>query len=783
LIIAVLAFTILEEDYWLNYITEHFNTYVEKIPQQKVYLQLDRDEYLIGSTLWYKAYVLNSAEQQADTSSRNLYVEMISPDDKVFMQQVLKLKNGLANGDFPMHDTLATGTYLIRAYTHNMKNYGKEFLFSKKIRIINPQKLFYSKEMHKEAKKISRTSENIDLQFFPEGGALISGIKSKLAFKAINTSGLGISVEGKIFTKKGKPVSSFKSSHLGMGFIDFTPEPNMDYYALIEKPIGVKTKFSITKTLDVGYTLNINHEKEKYFNILIKTNKKFANDKTAKTVYLFAQSGGKIYYKSRLQFNKAEIEIQIPKIGFPSGIVHFTVFDGHGKPQCERLAFVNKHDFPNIQIEKKKTHYKTREKVKFTIKVKDKSGEPQRANLSVSVRNKLRIIDTPVENTNIISSLLLEADIKGYIESPSYYFNNTPKAEKDLDLLLLTQAWRKFSWEDILQDSIPDAEFGVEKDLQISGRMTKYLFDISAKHATVELTLLNKFNDVYRVVCDKKGRFSFNGLDYNDTLDILLEFRSCVNRKNIMAVLDEDRDIGVFSRPFGGFYLDSLLIKHKTEYIAMAKEEEDPNKPEDFKIYRNADQIIKFNDTQYAAYSSVMDVLKGRVPGLSVGPNSAMIRGVKSITQSNDPLYLIDGVITSFDAVQSLNVNDVDRVEILKGPSAAIFGSRGGNGVIAVYTKKGFYFKRGEFRFKMLGYHTPKVFYSPKYTVDNINTDKADHRSTVYWKANIKTDKEGKAFVEFYQSDIADEFEIIIEGLSEKGIPCSFSDSYKVEKR
>lgn len=786
LIIAVWGFNfpLFEEDYWFNYITNHFNAYTKKIPQQKVYLQLDCDEYVIGSTLWYKAYVINSREQKPDTVSRNLYVELISPEKRVFMQQLLKLEYGMGNGDFPMHDTLATGNYLIRAYTRNMKNYGKDYLFSKEIRIISPKKLYYSKEIHKKAKKIKKTSENIDLQFFPEGGTLVNGIKSKLAFKAINTLGVGVDVEGKIFTKKGKEVSSFKSSRLGMGVTEFNPENSLQYYAVINKPEGIKTKYKIPEPIDKGYVIFINNEHEKNIKIQIKTNKKFANDKTAKTVYLFAQNGGKIYYKSRLLFENNEINLKIPKANIPTGIVHFTVFDGHGKPQCERLAFVNQKDFLDINIHLNKNSYETREKVKLEINVKDKKGGPVRADVSISVRNKSKIVEIPLDKTNIISSIFLQADIKGHIEDQQYYFTDKKRAKKDLDILLLTQAWRKFKWDDILQDSIAPPEFGVEKDISISGRMTKYLFNISAKNASVELTFLNKFNDVFKTVCDKKGKFSFNGLDYNDTLDVLLEFRSRVGRKNIMAILDEDRDIGINFSPFEGFYLDSVLVKHKIKNIPLPKEEEDPNVPKDFKLYRQADQVVKFDDPHYSSYGTVMDALRGKVPGLSVGQNGSMIRGPKSIMLSNEPLYLVDGMATTFDGVQSLSVNDVDRVEILKGPSAAIYGSRGGNGVIAVYTKKGYYYKRGELRFKMLGYHTPKAFYVPKYDIKRkVNNGKKDCRTTVYWKPNVKTDKTGKAYIEFYQSDIADDFEVVIEGMSEKGEVGSFSSFYTVKEK
>lgn len=784
LVLATWGFNspIVEEDYWFKYITSHFNSYTEKIPQQKVYLQLDRNEYSVGATLWYKAYVLNSKKLRPDTISSNLYVELISPEKQVFMQQLLKLKNGFAHGDFTIRDTLSSGNYQIRAYTRNMKNYGKDYLFTKEISIINGKKLYYSKAIHKKAKKIIKKSDNLDLQFFPEGGALVNGIKSKLAFKAINTQGLGVNIEGKIFTKEGTELNSFKSTHLGMGVIEFTPEQGKKYYALINKPQGKKIKFDIPGSIKKGYVISVDNE-QKEIKIEIKTNKVFASDKTAKTAYLFAQSGGKIYYKSKLLFENNTINLQIAKSNFPTGVVHFTVFDGHGKPQCERLAFVNRDDFLDIRVDSEKKSYNKREKVKLNLNVKDKTGKPIRANVSISVRNKLKTNGNMQVKPNIISSLFLQSDIKGYIENPQYYFTNTKKANKDLDVLLLTQAWRKFNWDDILQDSISKPEFEVEKDITISGRMTKYLFDISAKNALVELTFLNKYNDVYNTVCDEKGRFSFSGLNYYDTLDVMLEFRSRVGRKNIMVILDEDRDVGINFSPFVGFYLDSLLVKQKIKYVSYnIEEEEDPNVPKDFKLYNQADQVIKFDD-RYGSYPSVMDALRGKVPGLAVGQNGSMIRGPKSIMLSSEPLYLIDGMATTFGGVQSLNVSDVDRVEILKGASAAIYGSRGGNGVIAVYTKKGFFYKRGESRFKMLGYHTAKSFYVPKYNIGQIaNNKEKDNRLTVYWNPNVRTDMNGNARIEFYQSDICDDFEIVVEGMDKNGKVGSFISIYQVKE-
>ncbi len=770
-----------QNDYWFQFITERFNQYTQTIPQQKVYLQLNRNEFYTQERFWYKAYLFNSKYQKPDTISTNLYVELISPEKTVFMQQLLKLKNGLAHGDFPMHDTLKTGVYQIRAYTRNMKNYGLEYLFTKKFSIIHPEKLYYNKDMHRKAKSLTRQALNIDLQFFPEGGNLVQGLKSRLAFKAIDNTGKGIKIQATLYTQKGKKVCEFKSTHLGMGFFEFVPEQEKGYYAIVNYQGKDYGKFKLPDILKKGYTLQVEQNGNQYLWLKINTNKKFFNDPIAKTAYIFAQTGGKLCFSTTLRFEKNELKIKIPQNLFPTGISQITLFDGYGKAQCERLVFINHHDFMNIDAKLNKNKFLRRQKVEINIHTQDKSGKPLSANLSVSVNLKQQVLKQNYHNTNIISSLLLTSDVRGTIEQPGYYFSDAADAPKNLDILLMTQAWRKFRWEEILSDTLSEPDFPLEHLISISGRLTKYVFDISAKYASIQLTFLNRYNDVYKTRADKKGRFSFNNLDYSDTLDVLLEFRSRYGKKNIMVHLDQDKDIGVNFNPYTGYFTDSLLVKHKIEYRPLPKEEEDPNVPKDFKLHGKADQVIYFNDAHYSGYTSVMEALRGKVPGLSIGQNGAMIRGPNSIMLSNDPLYLIDGVVTSFDAIQSVNVNDVDRVEILKGPSAAIYGSRGSNGVIAVYTKRGYFYKRGEFHFKMLGYHTPRTFYSPKYKAGQ-NYDKPDNRIAVYWNPDVQTDALGNAKIEFYTSDTGGEFEIIIEGMSENGKIGTTILNYKVIK-
>ncbi|MFN8256039.1 MAG: TonB-dependent receptor plug domain-containing protein [Bacteroidales bacterium] len=781
LTLFTLGFTnIADKDYWFEYISGHFDEYILKYPQQKVYLQLDRDEYETGSTIWYKAYVLDDTKKLPDNRTKILYVELISPTKKVILNRLLKIENGSARGDFPVQDTIGTGLYLVRAYTNSMRSAGKDYLFSREIRIVNAQKLYYNRDFKRLAKKFNRKDDDIDFQFFPEGGNLVDGLKTKLAFKAIDIDGLGLDCSGKIYNRKNNLIAEFKTSHLGMGAIEFTPVAGEKYYARIETMDHKNKKVDLPEILEKGYVMNISEDTES-FRVLVQTNKETGSDPVAKTVYLFIQNGGKIYYKEQIQMNDNKLNLEIEKSYFPSGVMHFTLFDGHGIPQCERLAFLDKNDAMRITTSFDKKNVGKREKVEFDVRVTNYEGKPVFADLSISVKNKTLLTGEYPGSLNIINYFLLKSDLKGNIENPGYYFSGHPEVKSNLEVLLLTQGWRKFNWKDILRDSIPYSPYPFEKDINITGRITKYYLDISVEDASVTLTLLNKYNDVFTTKSGKKGQFGFYGMNYNDTMDVLIEAKRQNLRKNIMILLDEALPLDVDFHAFKSFYQDSLMMKRKAVYEKYKEPEPDPNKPVDFKLYSRPDQVVKFDDRNFSAYPNVMEALKGRVPGLQVGNNGSVIRGPSSFYGSNDPLYLIDGIETDFYGINAININDIEYVDILKGPSAAIYGMRGANGVIAVYTKKGFFMKRGEIRFKMLGFHTPKEFYSPKYETKTITSGYNDFRKTVYWKSDIKTDRDGKARISFFQSDIEDDFEIVIEGMSRNGQVGSYNYSYTVE--
>ena len=95
-------------------------------------------------------------------------------------------------------------------------------------------------------------------------------------------------------------------------------------------------------------------------------------------------------------------------------------------------------------------------------------------------------------------------------------------------------------------------------------------------------------------------------------------------------------------------------------------------------------------DIQMKGYTSIGEYLKGRVPGLQVMKTGSgyryLIRGVSSINSPTDPLFIVDGM--EVNDIDSINPNDIERVEVLKDASASIYGNRGACGVIIITTKR-----------------------------------------------------------------------------------------------
>ncbi len=739
--------------------------YYQRYPQQKAYLHLDKLAYQAGEKIWYSAYLVDARSHKPDTISKNLVVELINSYGSTSLIQLLKLENGFARGDFHIPDTMSEGLYQIKAYTNWMRNFGDEYFFRREINIWNPG--YYAKQYRedkldrkKHKRKSSRKARRLDVQFFPEGGYLVGGVNSVIGFKAVNDLGLGVPVSGTVYDNKKNRIAGFSSSRLGMGAFTFTPEADTRYNAEVELPGGKVQRFGFPEVQSSGYYMKLERNNRDGLRLRV------GSTLESQTVLIACHIRGKLLFSSEIKLGPGDTVLDIPSGDFPSGILHISLFDSNRKPRCERLAFIHSDDMIDLSIRQDKSEYGKMEAVELTLVARDGSGQPLQGFFSLSVSDRDLENSAADFQSDIVSSLLLSSDIAGRIEQPDFYFRDrNAETLKALDVLLLTQGWRRFSWDDLINEIPKKIDYPIQKGLMVRGRVTKEFLDIPLKNLPVTLTVLSEFNDVFITRSDNRGQFEFELPDYEDTLQVEITARRLSGKKNLVLYI-EDNDLEQSEEIFSS-YTSEMTVMGTNVFKPIAEEQVDTMKPTLKGIYYEPDYIL-YLDEQMNTYSSVLEMIKGRIPGVTVYGNSVQIRGPSTFYGSNEPLYLIDNVPTDVGAVQSLNPSDVERIEVLKGPSSAIYGSRGANGVIAIFTKRGSFMIKGILSFEMLGYHRPQEFYSPVYGT-GFDEFVIDTRSSLYWNPSIVTDENGTAKIRFFNSDKLTTFYIVAEGISPEG--------------
>jgi TonB-dependent SusC/RagA subfamily outer membrane receptor len=745
----------------------HYNWY----PQQKAYLHIDKSHYFVDETVWFKAYLVDASKHWPDEKSTNLYVDLINPSGYIVQTRLLKLKHGMAKGDFSFNDTIPEGNYTIKAYTNWMKNLGPAFFFSEEIYITNPNFKTYATRdaviaVKKSVRKNARKENLYDVSFLPEGGNLLSGVSNRVAFKAINDLGKSIEIEGKLLGKRNEVVLSFSSTHLGMGFFEFTPEKGVKYKAIINSEGLKQETFRLPESIDEGVSMKIDNSNPDSIKVLIISN--LYNNLPPNTIYyIFAHTRGILGFADEIDLKDSKREILIPKSAFPSGVMHITLFNYRSSAIAERLVYIDHKDAMQISISTSKTQYDKREKAVVKIKVNDPDEKPLIANLSLSITpsNNLR------KQGDIYSNFLLSSDLSGNIENPEYYFkNNSKKAVADLDILMMTQGWRRFDWPTVVLNQKIQANFPYEKGIEISGKITREFFGIPLRDIKVDLSMLDEYNDVFSTRSDYYGNFEFTNLEYYDTLSVRIEAAKSNGKKNLLILLSEKERERLKSI---NYQTTQILKKPGAEGRYKNFEEEKPFDPFEkennsiSRLHQEPNSVIILDETM-RQYSNIAQVIQGRVPGVMVNGTDIIIRGRNTFYGSTDPLFIMDGVPVEKGTVMSIPPTDIERIEILKGSEAAIYGSRGANGVIAVYTRRGKFMIKGVIDFKMLGYYAPREFYSPKYVNENRDSF-MDDRTTLFWEPDIVSNIEGEKEVEFYTSDISGEYLIQVEGMTTKG--------------
>jgi hypothetical protein len=638
---------------------------------------------------------------------------------------------------------------------------------------------------------------NNDIQFFPEGGELIKGIPTQVAFKAISPSGLGIDLTGSITDNDGNQITTLTSTHLGMGSFYLNAEAGKTYKANINFKDGSKKTIDLPIAIETGIVIQATATNPELINFKIVANDTYFQQNQGKSMYILAQNGGRVYYAAQSKLQTQVTAAKIPTDKFPSGIIQLALFSATGQPISERLIFVLHKKAMDLSLKTDLPSYKPRQKVRMTVSAKD-STLHLAGNFSLSVTDQVKVPVDENTETTILSSLLLTSDLQGFIERPNYYFLKTDEKKwTELDILMLTQGYRRFSYKEILNNKFPTTTYMPEQGITVTGTLRDRT-GMPVKKGALRLTSPGRTLSS-EALTTNMGLFTFPNLVFEDGAELLINAKYNAAGANMMIMLDNAPFPEVTSNPNLATEvvnidstLSSYLDNSKKQYSNLRTLKEVKITGATVKKPSHADHVAltglsvmadhTIDGERFKDCNDMLMCLKSMAMGLTFDTDKFYIS--RSYMQGDrTPVQIfIDGNAVDAIALGSVMPTEVESVEIfLQDQLGLVFKNYQCNGVLVVNTKKKeksnisladlkkMMPQSNMLKFTPKGYTRVKEFYAPKYTTQTSSYTGNDLRTTVYWNPKIVTNAAGDTVVEFYNADGKGTYRAVIEGVDVNG--------------
>ncbi len=795
-------------------------------PQEKVYLHFDNTGYFLGETIWFKAYIVEAIGHRPSPLSKTLYAELLTPEGMILQSKKFPIDNGICSGDFQLMDSLPGGFYEVRAYTRGMMNFGPEVAFSRVLPVFDqPTKdgdyadrtITNRPFTVPNLREKSTMKEKINIAFFPEGGLLITGIKSNVAFKATGRNGENLSVSGTVVNSMGVELTKWTTVHDGMGAFSVTPDG---------KPMTVRVLYnSKVETIDLptpqpsGYVLSIDANAADSLVFYIRNTQDL---KKSDTLALVATCCGKLVDLKIISPSDQGFSMTVKRNRLPAGVNQFTLYDATGKIQCERLLFnmpestlASNTTLAPLHASTNKTTYKPYEPIVLELSA-DTALTKKGTSVSVSVRDAKSSNFGNSDNSDIVTNLLLSSDLKGFIYNPAWYFQtNDAEHRLGMDLLMMTQGWRRYNWKQMSGVEPFTVKNPIEGGLLLDGEVRSILLKKPMKDVKVNFWMKQGSQAQQgRAITDSTGRFAFMISEKYGTWDMNIQTSVESSRKEFRILLDrafspQPKTYTAYDKEI--WTNDSLQSPvNASDSIAMLlgevryATELTPSNPEGYKEYQ-LKEVVKIGDrkqkflTVAARKATISYDVEREVDVLQdVGQSEAssiteFLRDTNpyfTILTGDTPTYRYKSrpvvfKIFSNDAQSQMGAtesrweltemvpNDVEKILILEDhETIRTFDPSIQNDpvVIVLITHANDYPKEPIGVRKTLydAYAVSNEFYSPIHQPGTPLME-ADYRRTLYWNPEVHLDKQGKAKLEFYNNGTCRVLSVHAEGITSNG--------------
>ncbi|MCO6496990.1 MAG: hypothetical protein J5I50_04945 [Chitinophagaceae bacterium] len=750
-----------------------FEKYSSNFISERIHFHFDKTSYAVGDTIWFKAYLMKGISPEVE--SKTLYVDWSDANGKLIKRTSWPILEGATFGQLAIPLDFNSNAIEVKAYTKWMLNFDSSFLYNKYINILS------TATAKSEVKIIPQ------LHLFAEGGNLIEGLNTKIAFKATDQFGRPIEVSGDVM-EDGKKVSQVTSVHDGMGAFYVQPQPGKKYSLRWKGPAGETHETKFPEVEKSGLLLRVTGTKENRVFFV-----QASGTDVAKSVRIIGTMFNQPVFNIQRDLTDGITQGSIPVNELPSGILTITVLNENYQPLAERITFVNNNEYsftPQFEVEYWGMNKRARNEVIIEI--------PQHfeANLSISVTDAE--IDFNDDNT-IISELLLSSELKGKIHNPAFYFRNKEDSTANfLDLVMLTNGWRKISWTDIAAGKLPEIKFPLENEYNtVHGRIHGAMPNQLANAGSL-IMIVNQKDEKEFIAAPIKPDGSFRAEDFilMDTATVYYQLpkdrippTSIVQflgsqvpiapGSNLPPAVPQPADTTGASRHLqfadeiaGLLKLEKAKVLETVTITAKTKpelEKMDEKYTTGMFSGGTATSFDLVNEKSASAYKDIFSYLQGRVAGVVItmtDPPTVTWRG-------GTPAFFLDEMPVDVQLLTTVPVTNIAYVKVINPPFLGAAGG-GTNGAIAIYTRRGDDEKAaapgvGLPKNTVIGYTMIRKFFSPDYLLGG-DEDSRDVRTTLYWNPEVvMKDGQNRVKLTFYNNDISESFRIVIEGMTKSG--------------
>ena len=735
--------------------------------QDFVYILPSKEIAETSEDLWFKAYLMDRQTFALSDKSQTLYLQIRTASDSVVWSEKYPLVGGRGNGHIYVGTDWPQGEYFLEGYTQSsFTTDSTQAIRPRRIRVVErvaQMDDISAKVVRDDSIQKSTTQHRFDL--FPEGGNLIYGVNSVVAFKATYGNGIPEEVSGKVL-EDSEQITEIHCVHDGMGSFVVTPQLGKKYEVVLDDG----RTYPFPEIERSGLSLRVTRNNSSGITLLVS-----ASDSVSHSFSIVSKLNGLDCGSAQGTVRGRQV-VRLPIELFPfQGIAEITLQNADGQPVAERLVYVNPEQNLTVSATTDEERYHCRDVGKVRLQVTDTAGQPVKAELAVSIFDKAYLYLPGHEN--ILSHSHLSEQIRGNIFNPTYYFDtqNDNRLEA-LELLLMTQGWRRYVWA-----QEPTIAHPLLTDC-VRGTLTIRRDDKSKMH------IVNAFSpngDTCTILTDSLGRFEI----------VPQQMREMQGKIYLKPFLTDKYKAKVsVDNPFDTINVFRQGRKH---YLTQNHILETDN-GEQFIV--SDDKVILLDDVVVKAKRGKIqrDKVTGFLDSLAnvegMGPEWVCFH----VNQNDftDTLFILNDYYPDFTAHPVNRHCDNDIGKPIPGKTYTVLkvhtyidgvGREGGvyyNMMQIVYPKRTY---TDEQLMKMYGlsrtqgYYPKREFYQPDKF--DLSSSAPDPRNLLQWQPSVMTDDNGVAEITFAASDLNTEFIGIVEAIDGSGLMGCQTFTFRVLKK